>query len=343
MSLAENHFNHEINELDYAVRLSAAANRTDLTQRFGEILHKALHPCTVAIYGPENGRRIQAGREKGLSKIMVRNFLHGEEGMSIELGSIDGAIECAMLNTVVDIKTDNTKNRTLVPVLGRGGICDILVVEHRFNHIHEITAFVPMIRLFENLLHIFDHAERDSLTQLLNRKAFDKTLANLTRPQRTPPARSADSSMRYLALIDIDHFKSVNDLHGHLYGDEVLIGFAKLLENSFRRQDWIFRYGGEEFAVIIEEIDENNIEPALERFRGRIEQYEFPIAGTVTASIGCSKLSADEATPLTIDKADKALYYAKNNGRNRVARYESLVELGKLQPIASRDSDITLF
>ncbi|KPJ90921.1 MAG: hypothetical protein AMJ53_12660, partial [Gammaproteobacteria bacterium SG8_11] len=193
------------------------------------------------------------------------------------------------------------------------------------------------------LINIFNLAERDSLTNLLNRKAFDKTMSQIHNKEHQNFITRSKHHFVYLALIDIDHFKHVNDQFGHLYGDEILIGFARLMEQSFRRQDWIFRYGGEEFAAIIEDVSPQHIELVLNRFREKVEQHQFPFVGTITISIGCVHIESGGASPLTIDKADKALYYAKEHGRNRVSVYENLVSQGELIEKTATETDVTLF
>ena len=144
-------------------------------------------------------------------------------------------------------------------------------------------------------------------------------------------------------MIDIDHFKKINDQFGHLYGDEILIEFARLLEQSLRRQDWIFRYGGEEFAAIIEDISPQHIETVLNRFREKVTQYAFAFSCKVTVSIGCARIEPGGASPMTIDKADKALYYSKEHGRNRVSVYESLLKSGCIAELPTAETQITYF
>ena len=181
------------------------------------------------------------------------------------------------------------------------------------------------------------------MTNLLNRKAFDKTLTQIHSKEHQNIITRSKHHYVYLALIDIDHFKRVNDQFGHLYGDEILINFARLMEQSFRRQDWIFRYGGEEFAVIIEDVSAQHIEMVLNRFREKIQQHHFPFIGSITISIGCAHVESGGASPLTVDKADKALYYSKEHGRNRVSVFEKLVSKGELVELTTPESDVTLF
>jgi diguanylate cyclase (GGDEF)-like protein len=143
-------------------------------------------------------------------------------------------------------------------------------------------------------------------------------------------------------MIDIDHFKNINDKHGHVLGDEVLILFANLLKKSFRNSDLLFRYGGEEFVVVLSPLPEADACSTFERFRQLLEAHEFPQVGQVTASIGMVNIDQREHQSLILEKADMALYYAKENGRNRLCDYHQLIEQGRL--VARQvQSDIELF
>jgi diguanylate cyclase (GGDEF)-like protein len=148
----------------------------------------------------------------------------------------------------------------------------------------------------------------------------------------------------FLAVADIDHFKQVNDRYGHLYGDEILIHFARLMRRTFRAGDLLFRFGGEEFVAVFGVDQEEAGEAPLERFRRATMDYKFPKVEGVTASIGVTSVG-DGSLPATtlIDRADQALYYAKSHGRNRVCAYEALVASGEIAAPAKSSSDATLF
>ena len=212
--------------------------------------------------------------------------------------------------------------------------------------IHVIGGIVSVYRNFQNLL---DYSERDSLTGLLNRKTFDDQLAKIlqTRGDADPEApRPAEEERRHqsnaerqwLAVVDVDHFKLVNDKFGHLYGDEVLILIANLLQSSFRSQDRIFRFGGEEFVVLLRSITLDNAQKIIDRFRINVESHEFPQVGRVTVSVGFVSISAYEAPVIILGRADQALYYAKSHGRNLACHYDELVEKGMLTAVASNDT-----
>ncbi|MBF0125547.1 MAG: GGDEF domain-containing protein, partial [Magnetococcales bacterium] len=131
-----------------------------------------------------------------------------------------------------------------------------------------------------------------------------------------------------LAVLDIDHFKRVNDRFGHLMGDEVLLLVSRLMDQCLRHTDLLFRFGGEEFIAVLIDVTPNQTALALERLRACIAAYRFPQVEQVTVSIGCVALSSDDMPTTLIDKADQALYYAKEHGRNQVCSYDVLLASG---------------
>ncbi len=161
-------------------------------------------------------------------------------------------------------------------------------------------------------------AHTDPLTHLLNRRALTiRLVAELERVRRY-------TSPLTMLMIDIDHFKQVNDTYGHLVGDEVLRGIAAILQRSVRTVDTLARYGGEEFVVVLPETEEEGAVTFAERIRERVEQYcaEAEQAGgaRVTVSIGVASFPAPhvESVEDLFSRADAALYRAKERGRNTV-------------------------
>jgi len=122
-------------------------------------------------------------------------------------------------------------------------------------------------------------------------------------------------------MVDIDFFKRVNDTHGHDGGDRVLQGIAGLLLNQVRASDFVFRYGGEEFLVVLAELTLPQAEAVAEKIRSRIEATQVPLSDNrsvkVTLSIGVAEFDGHPDYQRLVDRADKALYAAKHAGRNR--------------------------
>jgi diguanylate cyclase (GGDEF)-like protein len=210
--------------------------------------------------------------------------------------------------------------------------------------VHMVGGIVGVYRNFQNLL---DYSERDSLTGLLNRKTFDDQLARMLHSAQQQDVRLPGPAERrqpngqekqWLAVVDVDHFKAVNDRFGHLYGDEVLILIANLLQSSFRAQDRVFRFGGEEFVVLLRSTTLDNTWKIIERFRAGVADHSFPQVGRVTVSVGFVAISAFESPVMTLGHADQALYHAKSSGRNRACHYDDLVSHGMVQAAASNDT-----
>lgn len=158
-------------------------------------------------------------------------------------------------------------------------------------------------------------ATRDMLTGLLNRRAMSELLA-----QERPRQQRAGGPMA-LALLDIDHFKRINDRHGHQVGDAVLQRFAELARAELRGGDALARWGGEEFLLLLPGTPPAAAETVLKRLRERIASADFSsiVPGlSISFSGGVSVCSAEESCDRAIERADQALYRAKNAGRNRI-------------------------
>ncbi len=189
--------------------------------------------------------------------------------------------------------------------------------------VHAATA-MEAARLHEATSHASEH---DALTRLANRRRLEADLAS-----------ECDRSLRYarplsFVMIDLDHFKAVNDTHGHARGDEVLQQVATVIEEALRTTDTAYRYGGEELAVIVRESDLAAAHVLAERLRDRIEHAFCELGETpVTASIGVASMPQHGATPQTlVAAADAAMYRAKADGRNRVVLAGTTVQATAVQ------------
>jgi diguanylate cyclase len=178
-------------------------------------------------------------------------------------------------------------------------------------------------------------ANSDCLTGIANRRAFDMELQRqLARWQRY-------GSMFTLVLIDIDHFKSVNDQYGHLGGDAVLRATAELLTSNLREVDFAARFGGEEFAVLLCETDHHTALVVADRLRKTIAAAQIPWEGqqlSITVSVGVAALSRFDDVEAVIKRADEALYVAKREGRNRTALASYTPKPGELASPPEIDS-----
>lgn len=203
-----------------------------------------------------------------------------------------------------------------VAILARRGWRDERIPAEEYDAlIHKTDAFNEqaqrMARAFRAAL-----SNLDPLTGTSNRQTMEKELA---REQQRVRRSGQPCSV---ALADIDHFKSVNDTHGHLVGDRVLSRVTRLIEDSLRPYDSIYRFGGEEFLVCLPETTPEDARRVLDRVRKRVGEEEIPLDDgrilKVTISFGVAPLLPRRRIEEITEWADKALYEAKRAGRNRV-------------------------
>ncbi|AZD06854.1 GGDEF domain protein [Pseudomonas chlororaphis] len=186
-----------------------------------------------------------------------------------------------------------------------------------------LTLLNGVVRRFQRKIET--QATLDSLTGLPNRRGFDLLAAQaMLEAQREPKPLTA-------LLLDLDHFKRLNDTYGHLAGDQVLSGFARHLESCLRQSDIVCRWGGEEFIVLLKDTDSATARKIAEKIRLLIEQQRYAYEGKnmrLTVSIGVTTLQADDTLHSLLSRADHAMYRAKQTGRNRTcvemphSRYE---------------------
>ena len=159
-------------------------------------------------------------------------------------------------------------------------------------------------------------ALRDPLTETGNRIAMDQTL------QREIDMARRHSTPLSLLMLDIDHFKRINDTHGHAAGDKVLRAVAASIKGQLRNVDMVFRYGGEEFLILLSNTGREAAAMVGERLRFATQAKEYLADGKsieLTVSLGCSTLLPGESAESLLRRADSALYVAKREGRNRLA------------------------
>lgn len=163
-------------------------------------------------------------------------------------------------------------------------------------------------------------ATHDPLTGILNRRSIEASLSQeISRESRYHSGLA-------IGICDIDFFKRVNDTQGHIIGDEVLIGFVKLLKEQIRDFDHLGRFGGEEFLLVTPGVKENDVSKLYERLRLAIMKNQIPTRVgnlSITISIGVKFVCPGEGMDLLISAADSALYQAKKEGRNRICLFDA--------------------
>ncbi len=345
--------------IDHIVRTSAQRDRTAINDAVAHAMADLFKPSSLTIY--------RAFPRAGQTMVFDCAGI-GPNGRYLRNAYLPETDYCQPIDVDPLLRKVQTQLTAALEVLADGGdrlvfpvapaerllyLVDIVVSEHLSPR--ERTVLMGFVEYLGNHIALLDYGESDTLTGLPNRKTFDKHLFEVLGqatidqhrglPEATAPQRRKGShdGRHWLAVCDIDHFKAVNDVHGHLIGDEVLVMFAHLMRDTFRFQDQLFRFGGEEFVVVLQPTSAEAVQRAFDRFRLAVEKHVFSRVGRITVSIGYSQLLGNDTPPAVIERADEALYYVKQHGRNAVARYEALVESGQLATKASRTGEIELF
>ena len=245
---------------------------------------------------------------------------------------------------------DETSGRRLyvLPVLGSAGPLGLIEIETDVEIDGERFAGLSgMLRIYRSHLAALDYADTDELTGLSNRRTFEEQLRRFTAAEaRAASARRAEEATpprAHIGVADIDFFKRINDKFGHPYGDEVLVLFSSLMRKTFREVDKLFRFGGEEFVILMSNCELDDALLAFERFRAAVESYAFPQVGRVTVSIGVASLRPQDTGSSAFGRADQALYVAKRGGRNRVLRYEAVRQPSFPGAMATAAREVELF
>ncbi len=249
------------------------------------------------------------------------------------------------------VRTGDGPYTTIFPIDTQVTVCSLLEVESEQPVSPDTEALIDsVLHLYENLQSLLDYGERDTLTELLNRKTFDGAFLRAAQAQEHEPALTQPErrlpqtqSGYWLAVLDIDHFKRVNDNFGHLIGDEVLLLLARQMQSSFRYHDQLYRFGGEEFVVLMRCANSGDAAAAMERFRRQIDCHPFPQVGSITVSIGYAPLRDNDTPSGAFDRADKAVYYAKSHGRNQLCSFTALVESGELPESSDGAEEVDFF
>nr|WP_158301039.1 diguanylate cyclase [Sulfurimonas denitrificans] len=155
-------------------------------------------------------------------------------------------------------------------------------------------------------------ASKDSLTNIFNRRIIDEFIS-----KETIKSKRYNNSLA-LIMIDIDHFKEVNDKYGHQVGDEVILSLVDIISKNIRESDIFGRWGGEEFIILLPETNLNQATIVAQNIRKKVQEYRFDKVGQKTISLGVSEFNSNDDSTVFIKRVDDALYKAKATGRNRV-------------------------
>lgn len=278
------------------------------------VLYMDVNKSSVSGFVLEKIKRDFFSQMPGVSTFSIRGFGHEVIRESVE-------------NDAVIHSTSEFATAHVVPIISDGnllgGICFYNCEKSNYADFKFYETMLNQILVMFKMRYLYSETEylsvTDGLTGLYNRRHFEDNLEReFFRTQRYPSDLS-------LAIIDIDHFKVVNDTYGHQFGDYVLREISNIISLSFRKTDMIYRYGGEELAIILTETSLKNSSIPLDRLRDSISKHQFIYNDqktNISVSIGVStNFHGVKTQEELVAGADKALYNAKQNGRNKVVAY----------------------
>jgi diguanylate cyclase (GGDEF)-like protein len=309
--------------LEIIAELTHLRNRHELERAFAALVYRLAEASALTLW--------RARRVGGEAKLRAQVSLPppGAEGMpGAECRS------CLESATPVCVLIPGTQAaRHVYPIHDGSRVAGLLELVRAapFTRLEE-HMIASLIKVYGNHAGLLDYGERDELTGLLNRRSFS-TLFN-------------QASMRrcgVIAVADIDFFKRINDEFGHPYGDEVLILMARLMEQLLEESDGVFRFGGEEFVVLLGNATLDEAWRMLDGFRAAVQSAVFPQVGRVTISIGLAGFGPRDTGAAAFGRADEALYVAKQRGRNQLRCHDWLVEDGTLAEVKKANSIVELF
>jgi len=337
--------------VEHLAELTGFRDRDVLDVTLAGAFRDLLHPRSVAIYrmvgDGENQRWLTRAR------LGEGDAVATADPVWVDIDSLprisDHPARCEALSGETVVSCNDGVGLSVFPLATDREVVGVLEMHTQGALGTEAQRMVcSILRVYRNFQGLLDYSERDTLTGLLNRKTFDESFLKISSTIHSHTGsgdarRTAGAGSRHwLGMIDIDHFKAVNDSYGHLIGDEVLLLLSRLMRSSFRFHDRLYRFGGEEFVVLMRCDTEADARRAFERLRVNSERYAFPQVGKITVSVGFSEVKASDSPSAAIERADKAVYYAKSHGRNQVQSHADLVARGELE-LNEKVGDIELF
>lgn len=325
--------------LDAVVKLTSQREQESLAQALVDMVTTLTNASIVSVYS--------LGGELGHLSAKVIASSNPYEIVGTHITPMENRPElcqCIEDKQPVSVEINNVQ-RAVYPVMEQGSVAGLLLCENIQTDLIQLEELMlALVSIYGNQQSLLNHQQRDGLTGLYNRVALQNWLSKTLGSESPSDRRAADEKpVGCFAIFDIDLFKRINDTKGHLYGDEVLLIFADLMRESFRFNDLLFRYGGEEFVAILTDTDLETALTVLERFRTAISQHNFAQLNQVTVTIGVSQILPRMQPGKLIERADKALYYGKNHGRNQVNAYEWLEQGNILPSLDDRPHSFKLF
>ncbi|MGI2258105.1 GGDEF domain-containing protein [Shewanella sp. GXUN23E] len=233
---------------------------------------------------------------------------------------------------------------TALPIMVNGITVKVLLLQSLMPmSSHQLVLLNGFARIYENFLNVMLDMETDSLTGLLNKKAYySQVLAVLEDDNQSYCEQSGEPKYFWLVIFDVDKFKKINDTFGHLYGDEILLLVANTMIQVFDEKDLLFRFGGDEFVVLLAPRTKQQARAILKQFQEQIAVIRNDKLWPVRCSMGGVNASGAENPTDLLVQADRALYHVKEHGRGEIAFYCDLLEQGIVATEHFED-DIELF
>lgn len=313
--------------LDAIIKLTAQRDQETLADALVDAILTLTNAASASVYG--------LGGELG--HLSAKVLASSNEPVGSHITPLDkrpGLRACIEGHNTITLATQDG-HQMIHPVLEQGNVVGLMIREHAQAYDHHSDLVEGLMAIYANQQSLLNHQQRDGLTGLYNRVALQnwmgKALTTDPHAERRASDTSKDVPLGCFAMFDIDLFKRINDSKGHLYGDEVLLVFADLMRESFRYNDLLFRYGGEEFAAVLSDTDLETALTVLERFRETVAHHKFAELNQVTVTIGVTQITPYLQADKLIERADKAMYYGKNHGRNQANAFEWL-EQGNIVP-----------
>jgi len=337
--------------VDQLADLTGLRDRDTLDVSLVSSIRDLLHPHSVAVHrvlGDVGDERWLTRAALGANDVAARADSTWAAPQSLPLLA-DRPDRLGCLQAAAEVELAGNPTTLLLPLAsdtGVVGVVEIITDQPLAQDLKRLL--IGVLRIYRNVQGLLDYSERDTLTGLLNRKSFDETfykasgvplelVADPDQDRRHPaPAHY------WLGVVDIDHFKQVNDRFGHLIGDEVLLLLSRVMRSCFRFYDQVYRFGGEEFVVLLRCTSQDDAMAALERFREAVRGYLFPQIEHITVSVGFTDVRSGDTPNAAVERADKAVYFAKNHGRDQVRCHAVLVRDGLMEDQA-KDGGIDLF
>lgn len=309
--------------------LTSQTSIKDLTLALSELMVANFSGVHVIVY------EVQGGRTEDSKRNCIVGLDCLQMSPSVYLHEESQYLEAYQSKEELGWSDQSGLKHLVIPVeLYDRTISHLIVASHPYKEGNALDLLQGLLRIFTDIFRNIHEKGYDPLTRILNRQAYDQIVTNIAySSKKSQLIKGVTKSFSTIAILDIDHFKTINDQYGHAIGDETLVLFAQTIRSILRQEDLFFRYGGEEFVIFVKETEPTQNSLIVERCRKAIESRRFPQVGLVTVSIGYANLNTAEHPSDSLSKADKALYYSKQNGRNQAQSYEKLIAQKLLEPL----------